>query len=72
MSLSNRLSTTPFHEIEEIKTNMDKDKNGITDFTEFEDMMAIKLVERDAKENLVKAFHIIDQYKYVNNLITLH
>jgi len=46
-----------------MKTIMDKDRNGIIDFTEFEDMRAIKLVERDGKENLVKAFHIIDQYK---------
>jgi calcium-binding protein CML len=72
MSLYNRLSTAPFQEIKEMKTIMDKDRNGIIDFTEFEDMMAIKLVERDAKENLVKAFHIIDQYKYVNTFISIH
>jgi len=55
-----------------MKTIMDKDRNGIIDFTEFEDMRAIKLVERDGKENLVKAFHIIDQYKYVNTFISIH
>jgi len=34
--------------------------------------MAIKLIERDAKENLTKAFHIINQYKYVNTFISIH
>jgi Ca2+-binding EF-hand superfamily protein len=46
MPLSNRLSTTSFQEIEEMKTIMDTNGNGIIEFTEFEHMMAIKIIER--------------------------
>jgi hypothetical protein len=38
----------------------------------FNDMMVIKLIQRDAKESPVKAFHVINQYKYVNIFISIH
>jgi len=72
MPLSNRLSTTSFQEIEEMKTIKDTNGNGTIEFTEFEHMMAIKIIERDVRDKLVKAFHIIDQYKYVNAFISIH
>ncbi|GMI86452.1 centrin2, CALMODULIN20, CENTRIN 1 [Hibiscus trionum] len=41
--------------------DVDKDGSGGIDFDEFVFMMTTKIGERDTKEELMKAFHIIDQ-----------
>lgn len=43
--------------------DVDKDGSGAIDFDEFVHMMTAKIGERDSKEELMKAFHIIDQDK---------
>lgn len=40
---------------------VDKDGSGTIDFDEFVDMMTDKMGERDARDELHKAFRIIDQ-----------
>lgn len=45
---------------------VDKDGSGAIDFDEFCHMMTAKFGERDTKEELMKAFHIIDQDKNVS------
>lgn len=44
---------------------VDKDGSGAIDFPEFLHMMTTKFGERDTKEELTKAFQIIDQDKNV-------
>jgi len=46
--------------------DVDKDGSGAIDYDEFEYMMTAKIGERDTKEELMKAFHIIDHDKNVN------
>ncbi|MBA0581764.1 hypothetical protein Gorai_023935 [Gossypium raimondii] len=41
--------------------DVDKDGSGAIDFDEFVYMMTAKIGERDTKEELTKAFQIIDQ-----------
>jgi len=41
--------------------DVDKDGSGAIDYEEFEHMMTAKIGERDSKEELTKAFRIIDQ-----------
>lgn len=41
--------------------DVDKDGSGAIDFDEFVHMMTAKIGERDTKEELMKAFQIIDQ-----------
>ncbi|KAJ0668442.1 putative EF-hand domain-containing protein [Helianthus annuus] len=52
--------------------DVDKDGSGAIDFDEFVYMMTAKIGERDSKQELTKAFQIIDQDKnvnfYINNL----
>ena len=45
--------------------DVDKDGSGAIDFDEFVHMMTAKIGERDSKEELTKAFQIIDQDKNV-------
>lgn len=45
--------------------DVDKDGSGAIDFEEFVYMMTAKIGERDTKEELMKAFQIIDQDKNV-------
>lgn len=45
--------------------DVDKDGSGAIDFDEFVHMMTAKIGERDTKEDLAKAFNIIDQDKTV-------
>lgn len=47
---------------------VDKDGSGAIDFDEFCHMLTAKFGERDTKEELMKAFHIIDQDKNVSFL----
>lgn len=49
--------------------DVDKDGSGAIDYDEFEYMMTAKIGERDTKEELMKAFHIIDQDKNVKFFI---
>lgn len=46
--------------------DVDKDGSGAIDFDEFVYMMTAKIGERDSKEELMKAFQVIDQDKNVN------
>ncbi|KAL3370750.1 hypothetical protein AABB24_007670 [Solanum stoloniferum] len=50
-------------EINRMIAEVDKDGSGAIDFDEFVHMMTAKFGERDTKEELMKAFHIIDQDK---------
>jgi calcium-binding protein CML len=55
-----------FQQIEQMIADVDRDGSGAIDYDEFEHMMTAKIGERDTKEELMKAFHIIDQDKNVN------
>jgi calcium-binding protein CML len=48
-------------QITQMIADVDKDGSGAIDFDEFVHMMTAKIGERDTKEELQKAFHIIDQ-----------
>ncbi|KAL7193241.1 hypothetical protein ACSBR2_024953 [Camellia fascicularis] len=50
-------------QINQMIADVDKDGSGAIDFDEFVHMMTAKIGERDTKEELMKAFHIIDQDK---------
>jgi calcium-binding protein CML len=55
-------------QIKQMIADVDKDGNGIIDSEEFEHMMTAKIGERETKEDLTKAFGIIDQDKNVRVL----
>ncbi|CAL9190115.1 unnamed protein product [Musa hybrid cultivar] len=48
-------------DINRLMTEIDKDRNGAIDFEEFLHMMTAKIGERDSKEELTRAFRILDQ-----------
>ncbi|KAG2719821.1 hypothetical protein I3843_02G004900 [Carya illinoinensis] len=50
-------------QINQMIADVDKDGSGAIDFDEFVHMMTAKIGERDTKEELMKAFRIIDQDK---------
>ncbi|KAK8937572.1 putative calcium-binding protein CML13 [Platanthera guangdongensis] len=50
-------------QINNMIAEVDKDGSGTIDFDEFVHMMTTKIGERDSKEELMKAFHIIDHDK---------
>ncbi|KAK6947059.1 EF-hand domain [Dillenia turbinata] len=50
-------------QINQMIADVDKDGSGAIDFDEFVHMMTAKIGERDSKEELMKAFHIIDHDK---------
>lgn len=52
--------------------DVDKDGSGAIDFDEFVHMMTAKIGERDTKEELMKAFQVIDQDKNVNVLFYVY
>ncbi|CAI9106270.1 OLC1v1005391C1 [Oldenlandia corymbosa var. corymbosa] len=54
-------------EINRMIVEVDKDCSGAIDFDEFLHMMIAKIGERDNKEELMKAFQIIDQDKKWKN-----
>lgn len=53
-------------QINQMIADVDKDGSGAIDFEEFAHMMTAKIGERDTKEELMKAFQIIDQDKNVS------
>ncbi|KAG8497490.1 hypothetical protein CXB51_008694 [Gossypium anomalum] len=53
-------------QIEQMIADVDKDGSGAIDFDEFVYMMTAKIGERDTKEELTKAFQIIDQDKNIS------
>lgn len=59
-------------EITRMIAEVDKDNSGAIDFDEFCHMMTAKFGERDTKEELMKAFHIIDQDNNVSFWCHLH
>jgi Ca2+-binding EF-hand superfamily protein len=52
-------------QINQMIADVDKDGSGAIDYEEFEHMMTAKIGERDSKEELTKAFRIIDQDRNV-------
>ena len=62
----------PFQQIEQMIADVDKDGSGAIDYDEFEHMMTAKIGERDTKEELMKAFHIIDQDKNVKIITAIY
>ncbi|KAG6504852.1 probable calcium-binding protein CML13 [Zingiber officinale] len=50
-------------DIHRLMSEIDKDRNGAIEFEEFLFMMTAKIGERDNKEELTRAFRIIDQDK---------
>lgn len=52
-------------QIRQMIADVDRDGSGAIDFDEFLHMMTAKIGERDTKEELIKAFRIIDQDKDV-------
>ncbi|KAJ9701785.1 hypothetical protein PVL29_006945 [Vitis rotundifolia] len=58
--MANILIGDAFQQIEQMIKDVDKDGSGAIDFDEFVYMMTTKIGERDTKEELMKAFHIID------------
>ncbi|KAM7520475.1 hypothetical protein LguiB_019437 [Lonicera macranthoides] len=50
-------------QINQMIADVDKDGSGAIDFDEFVHMMTAKIGERDTKEELMKAFQVIDQDK---------
>lgn len=59
--IANTLSIVSFQQINQMIADVDKDGSGAIDFDEFAHMMTAKIGERDTKEELMKAFHVIDQ-----------
>lgn len=70
-NLTSRISCL-LQQIKEMIADVDKDGSGAIDFNEFLHMMTAKMGERDTKEELMKAFRIIDQDKNVIFFICLH
>ncbi|CAA2934356.1 caltractin-like isoform X1 [Olea europaea subsp. europaea] len=58
-----KLLALTLQEINKMIAEVDKDGSGAIDFDEFCHMMTAKFGERDTKEELMKAFYIIDQDK---------
>lgn len=54
------ISCCSFQQIRQMIADVDKDGSGAIDYDEFEYMMTAKIGERDTKEELMKAFRIID------------
>ncbi|KAA0045817.1 putative calcium-binding protein CML20 [Cucumis melo var. makuwa] len=52
-----------YSQIRQMIADVDKDGSGAIDYDEFEYMMTAKIGERDTKEELTKAFDIIDYDK---------
>ncbi|KAJ8546156.1 hypothetical protein K7X08_018739 [Anisodus acutangulus] len=50
-------------QVEQMIADVDKDGSGAIDFDEFVHMMTAKIGERDTKEELARAFNILDQDK---------
>lgn len=63
------LSIVSFQQINQMIADVDKDGSGAIDFDEFAHMMTAKIGERDTKEELMKAFHVIDQD---NNVLLIY
>ncbi|RYQ80599.1 hypothetical protein Ahy_Scaffold1g106904 isoform B [Arachis hypogaea] len=59
-------------QINQMIADVDKDGSGAIDYEEFEYMMTAKIGERDTKEELMKAFQIIDQDKNVSVFAFVH
>ena len=47
-------------EIRKMIADVDKDGSGVIDFTEFLDMMTVKMAERNPQEEMLKAFRLFD------------
>lgn len=67
-----KLLALTLQEINKMIAEVDKDGSGAIDFDEFCHMMTAKFGERDTKEELMKAFYIIDQDKNVSYCQGLH
>lgn len=67
--IANILSIVSFQQINQMIADVDKDGSGAIDFDEFAHMMTAKIGERDTKEELMKAFNVIDQD---NNVLLIY
>ena len=47
-------------EIKKMIADADKGQGGVIDFTDFLDMMTVKMAERDPREEMLKAFRLFD------------
>ena len=47
-------------EIKKMIAEADKGQGGVIDFTDFLDMMTVKMAERDPREEMLKAFRLFD------------
>ncbi|KAJ8447739.1 hypothetical protein Cgig2_015102 [Carnegiea gigantea] len=56
-----RVPSVLWQQIKQMIAEVDKDGSGTIDFDEFCQMMTAKIGERESKEELQKAFQIIDQ-----------
>ena len=56
-----------WQQIKQMIAEVDKDGSGAIDFDEFCQMMTAKIGERESKEELQKAFQIIDQDNNVSH-----
>lgn len=54
-------------QIRQMIADVDKDGSGAIDYDEFEYMMTAKIGERDTREELLKAFRILDHDKNVKS-----
>ncbi|KAJ9670760.1 hypothetical protein PVL29_026969 [Vitis rotundifolia] len=59
--MANTCFAMSFQQITQMIADVDKNGSGAIDFDEFAHMMTAKIGERDSREELMKAFHIIDQ-----------
>ncbi|KAL8105220.1 hypothetical protein AgCh_029133 [Apium graveolens] len=57
-------------QIHQMIADVDKDGSGAIDFDEFVYMMTAKIGERDSKDELMKAFQVIDQDKNMQGKIS--
>jgi centrin-1 len=48
-------------EIKRMISEVDKDGSGTIEYPEFEEMMAVKIAERDPREEIIKAFKLFDE-----------
>ena len=63
--LKDDFNVVSFQQINQMIADVDKDGSGSIDYKEFEHMMTDKIGERDTREELLKAFQIIDTDKNV-------
>lgn len=67
MTIANYKILLLLQQINQMIADVDKDGSGAIDFDEFVYMMTTKIGEKDTREELMKAFRIIDQDNNVSS-----